>query len=170
MFLSGGSTERLKVDTRARLLYTGSKLAGSTKCRRYTGDCLAVLERSWRLKCFAHISVDFLADGGFHGVMLSTLQRGALSSKLHPQMIHTTRRNLIWLQLSLSDILPQFPVPVIYAYDSSTGNVLGLEWILMERVTAAKSWTIRGNIWTTIARLALRRLWLLDDAAFQHHL
>lgn len=86
------------------------------------------------------VEIEFLSEGGFHRVYTIT----ALNQE-------TKRPKSFVLRIPLpadpyfkteSDVATteivryttQIPVPVIYAYDSSSNNALGFEWILMEKI------------------------------------
>ena len=82
------------------------------------------------------VSIQHLIDGGFNRVYT----------------IHTSTRNYVFrvafpvdpyykvesevATFELARHFTSIPVPIIYAYDSSTQNALGLEWILMEQITS----------------------------------
>jgi len=96
------------------------------------------------------IGVEFLAEGGFNRVFT-----------IHTIHAYTRKKTDYILRVALpvdpyyktesdvatTEIVRHFttvPVPTIYAYDSSTNNSIGMEWMLMEKVEGHKldeTWT-----------------------------
>ena len=96
------------------------------------------------------ISVGFLAEGGFNRVF--TIH--TTNSKTQERTDYVFRVALpvdpyykTESDVATTEIVRHFttiPVPIIYAYDSSINNPIGLEWILMEKIEGeklAESWT-----------------------------
>ena len=85
-----------------------------------------------------NISIDFLADGGFNRVY--TIQTEA-KSYVFRVALPVDPYYKVESEVATAELVRHFtsiPVPTIYAYDSSSQNLLGLEWILMDRVTSGK--------------------------------
>ncbi|CAD6577688.1 MAG: hypothetical protein ASARMPRED_008370 [Alectoria sarmentosa] len=84
------------------------------------------------------IPITFLADGGFNRVYgIQTPVRSYVFRVAFPvDPYYKTEADV-----ATSELVRHFttiPVPKIYAYDSSTQNGLGLEWILMDRITSGE--------------------------------
>ncbi|KAK3174196.1 hypothetical protein OEA41_001440 [Lepraria neglecta] len=84
------------------------------------------------------ISVAFLADGGFNRVYtVDTLKGSYVFRVALPVDPHYKTES----DVATTELVRHFttiPVPIIYTYDSSANNTLGLEWILMEEITSGK--------------------------------
>lgn len=91
------------------------------------------------------IAVEFLAQGGFNRAFtIHTTTKAWYAEKadyvfrvaLPVDPYYKTESDV-----ATTEIVRHFttiPVPIIYAYDSSTSNALGLEWMLMEKVQGKK--------------------------------
>ncbi|KAL6712947.1 hypothetical protein ACLMJK_009502 [Lecanora helva] len=119
------------------------------------------------------ISIEFLAEGGFNRVFtIHTIDA-------------TTRRNVDYIfrvalpvdpyyktesDVATTEIVRHFtdiPVPTIYAFDSSTNNAIGLEWMLMEKIEGIKL----DEVWTRMdynAKLRLTKLTALWASQLAH--
>lgn len=109
------------------------------------------------------VSIRFLTNGGFNRIYT----------------IQTTARDYVFCvafpvdpcykvesEVATAELVRHFtsiPVPTIYAYDSSTRNGLGLEWVLMDRITSGRdphcSWEAmkydtKVRLAKTVARLS----------------
>lgn len=84
------------------------------------------------------ISVRFLADGGFNRVyVIQTADRSYVFRVALPVDPYYKVESEV-ATAELVRHLTSIPIPTIYAYDSSTQNALGLEWILMDRITSGE--------------------------------
>ena len=91
------------------------------------------------------ISVLFLSAGGFHNVYTVTISNSM--SEAVQEFIFRVPLPIDPYYKTESDVattelvrhFTSIPVPVIYAYDSSIHNKLGLEWILMEKVAGTSA-------------------------------
>lgn len=85
------------------------------------------------------VSIAFLADGGFNRVY--TIQT-SVKSYVFRVAFPVDPYYKTEADVATSELVRHFttvPVPKIYAYDSSTHNALGLEWILMDKITSGKT-------------------------------
>lgn len=89
------------------------------------------------------ITVEFFAEGGYH--KLYAINTTSIQTGLPAQCIFRVfMPERPWYKIE-SDVATtewvrhttNIPVPVIYAYDSSTDNELGLEWMMLERTPGA---------------------------------
>ena len=115
---------------------------------------LPILERLG-CKHGENISIEFLADGGFNRVYT----------------IHTSARDYVFrvalpvdpyykteADVATNELVRHFttiPVPTIYAFDSSTHNPIGHEWMLMDKIASGKS---LEDCWTAMSYDAKSRL------------
>ena len=91
------------------------------------------------------ISVLFLSAGGFHNVYTVTVSNSMAEAirefifrvPLPIDPYYKTESDVATTELVRH--FTSIPVPVIYAYDSSSHNKLGLEWILMEKVAGTSA-------------------------------
>ena len=96
------------------------------------------------------INISFLTEGGFNRVF--TIH--TINANTQKQFDYVFRIALpvdphykTESEVATTEIVRHFtdiPVPIIYAYDSSTDNALGMEWILMEKIRGKKldeAWT-----------------------------
>ena len=87
-----------------------------------------------------NIKINFLVDGGFNRVY--TIETTDRITKQRVDYIFRVALPVDPYYKTESDVATTvmvrhcttIPVPTIYAYDSSTNNPLGLEWVLMERL------------------------------------
>ena len=85
------------------------------------------------------IDIEYLAEGGFNKVyILATDQLEGLGRKEYIFRVGLPVQPYYKMEsdVATTEIVRHFtdvPVPVIYAFDSSMDNPLGLEWMLMER-------------------------------------
>ena len=85
-------------------------------------------------------TVEYLATGGFNTVStIKEMNKGTIESKEFVLRIPLPEDPYFKTEcdVATTELVRYFtsiPVPRIYAYDSSSNNVLGLEWILMEKV------------------------------------
>lgn len=84
------------------------------------------------------VSIEFLAEGGFNRVYTILTTAGhyvfRVALPVHPYY-------KVESEVATAELVRHFtsiPVPTIYAYDSSTQNGLGLEWILMDQITSGE--------------------------------
>ena len=84
------------------------------------------------------IPVAFLADGGFNRVYTVDTLKGSYVFRVALPMNPHYKIESDVATTELVRHLTTISVPIIYAYDSSTNNALGLEWILMEKITSGK--------------------------------
>ena len=84
------------------------------------------------------IPVAFLADGGFNRVYTVDTLKGSYVFRVALPMNPHYKTESDVATTELVRHLTTISVPIIYAYDSSTNNALGLEWILMEKITSGK--------------------------------
>ena len=85
-----------------------------------------------------NVSIEFLADGGFNRVY--TIQTEA-KNYVFRVALPVDPYYKVESEVATAELVRHFtsiPVPTIYAYDSSSKNLLGLEWILMDRVSSGK--------------------------------
>lgn len=85
-----------------------------------------------------NVSIKFLAEGGFNRVY--TIQTTA-RSYVFRIALPVDPYYKVESEVATAELVRHFtsiPVPTIYAYDSSTRNGLGLEWILMDQVTSGE--------------------------------
>lgn len=85
------------------------------------------------------ISIEFLADGGLNRVykIQSTAGNYVFRVSFPVDPYYKTEADV-----ATTEIVRRFttiPVPTIYPYDLSTHNAMGLEWILMDKVTSGKN-------------------------------
>ena len=93
---------------------------------------------------YESIAVDFLAEGGFNRVFI--IHTTHQDTNEHVDYIFRVTLPVYPFYKTESDVatteivrhFTSIPVPTIYAYDSSSSNALGLEWILMEKVAGKK--------------------------------
>ncbi|MCJ1258295.1 hypothetical protein MMC24_006127 [Lignoscripta atroalba] len=89
-----------------------------------------------------HVTIELMAEGGFNKVY-------SITSKVKETGVTTLYVLRVALpvdpyyktecDVATTELVRHFtsiPVPIIYAYDSSSNNRLGLEWMLMEKITA----------------------------------
>lgn len=84
------------------------------------------------------VSVEFLAEGGFNRVYTI---RTTTRSYVFRVALPVDPYYKVESEVATAELVRHFtsiPVPTIYAYDSSTRNVLGLEWILMDQITSGE--------------------------------
>ena len=84
------------------------------------------------------ISVAFLADGGFNRVFTVNTLKGSYVFRVAWPVDPHYKTEFDVATTELVRHYTTIPVSIIYAYDSSTNNVLGLEWILTEKITSGK--------------------------------
>ena len=94
------------------------------------------------------VSIEFLADGGFNRVY--TIQTSTRSYVFRVALpvdpYYKTEADV-----ATNELVRHFttiPVPTIYAFDSSTHNPIGHEWILMDKIASAKS---LEDCWTAMS-------------------
>ncbi|KAK4692588.1 hypothetical protein P7C71_g4646, partial [Lecanoromycetidae sp. Uapishka_2] len=93
---------------------------------------------------YASIEVEFLAEGGFDRVyIIHTNQESSNTAidyayrvALPVDPYFKTESEVATMELVRH--FTNIPVPIVYAYDSSTANPAGVEWILMEKVKGKK--------------------------------
>ena len=95
-----------------------------------------------------NVSIKFLADGGFNRVY--TIQTSARNYVFRVALpvdpYYKTEADV-----ATNELVRHFttiPVPTIYAFDSSTHNPIGHEWILMDKIASGKS---LEDCWTTMS-------------------
>ena len=95
-----------------------------------------------------NISIEFLADGGFNRVY--TVQTSARNYVFRVALpvdpYYKTESDV-----ATNELVRHFttiPVPTIYAFDSSTHNPIGHEWMLMDKITSGKS---LEDCWTAMS-------------------
>ena len=107
------------------------------------------------------ISIQFFTEGGFNRVF--TIHTTNADTQQEFDYIFRVALPVDPYYKTESDVatteivrhFTKIPIPIIYAYDSSTDNVLGMEWILMEKVRGRKldeAWT--GMSYDSKLRLA----------------
>ncbi len=98
-------------------------------------------------------SISFMAEGGFNKVYAIETRDRATKQKQHYVFRVTLPIDPYYkteCDVATTEIVrcsTNIPVPEIYAFDSSTMNKLGLEWILMERIMGgpmSESWADIG--------------------------
>lgn len=93
---------------------------------------------------FASIWVEFLAEGGFNRVYtVHTINKvtNITTDYVFRVALPVDPYFKTESEVATTEIVRHFtnvPIPIIYAYDSSTENAVGLEWILMEKIVGKK--------------------------------
>lgn len=93
---------------------------------------------------YKSIWVEFLAEGGFNRVYtVHTVNKVTkhITEYVFRIALPVDPYFKTESEVATTEIVRHFtniPVPIIYAYDSSTANALGLEWILMEKIVGKK--------------------------------
>ncbi|KAL9041742.1 MAG: hypothetical protein Q9214_004003, partial [Letrouitia sp. 1 TL-2023] len=87
-----------------------------------------------------NLDVEFLKEGGFHKVYLINVRNNSnqtkqryifrIASPVDPY--YKTECEVATMEFVRHS--SHVPVPIVYAYDSSSDNILGFEWIMMEEV------------------------------------
>jgi len=96
------------------------------------------------------ILVEYLDEGSWHKVYTISTKNCKTSKLTHYVLrvaLPVDPYYKIESEVATTEIVrhsTNVPVPIIYAYDSSTKNKLGLEWMLMERVTGEPL----SNVWS----------------------
>ena len=102
-----------------------------------------------------NVSIEFLTDGGFNRVY--TIQTEAKNYVFRVALpvdpYYKTEADVATNELVRH--FTNIPVPTIYAFDSSTHNPIGHEWILMDKIASGKS---LEDCWTAMSYDAKRGL------------
>ncbi|MCJ1397082.1 hypothetical protein MMC11_000274 [Xylographa trunciseda] len=100
------------------------------------------------------VSVKYLCTGGFNSTfVVSTIEKETETSAEYIFRIPIPKHPYFKMECEIATMeyvrhYTSIPVPVVYAYDSSTDNQLGLEWMLMEKVKGEnvnRVWMNFGN-------------------------